>query len=25
VLSEADMSLEHAPTILGRFGTTGFE
>ena len=25
VLSETDLSLEHAPTILGRFGTTGFE
>ena len=25
VHSETDLSLEHAPTILGRFGTTGFE
>jgi lysophospholipase L1-like esterase len=25
VLSETDLPLEHAPTILGRFGTTGFD
>ena len=25
VLSETDLSLEHAPALLGRFGTTGFE